>query len=140
MLVFRLIAALLLTLCIGAQAAGAASTINSLPPVPTFPFPDSGCPANSTQNVWISQGPNGGNDYRATLNQINPLFIGSTAPSCPYAYELWEDTSVSPAVLRQYVGGTWVPVNTGGNVTGASVSTANAPPGSADTTGKGVAG
>ena len=59
----RILLALLLLAGL-AGSAQAASTINSFPPITngTFPLPDPGCTATSTENFWITQG--NSNDYK----------------------------------------------------------------------------
>jgi hypothetical protein len=83
----------------------AASTINSLPTA-TFPLSDSGCAASSTQNVWITNGATA--DYRITPQQLGYIYEAATPPSCPFRYQQWWNTGVSPPQLQVYTGSIWV--------------------------------
>lgn len=47
------------------------------------------------------------NDITACTGSLLSLYSGATAPSSPTTYMLWEDTSGSLPVLRQYDGANW---------------------------------
>src|SRR6266404_1938629 len=101
---FRLISlALLAALLMGAPAR-AQSTIDGLPPVPVFPFPD---PAVTHQNAWMTQG---GLDYKATVTQLGHIWQGNCAIlQVPFINQLCWDTTAAPVILKQWNGTVWGP-------------------------------
>ena len=103
----RLLLAALLLLAGLAGSAQAASTINSLPPITdgTFPLTDPGCPATSTENFWVTQGTG---DFKIDALRSGYIFQGSTAPSCPFKYELWWNTAPTLPELDAYDGAQWL--------------------------------
>src|SRR5215471_6910050 len=108
----RAVLTLLAALVLG-QPAEAASTINTLPPVVsspgTYPLPDSGCAATSTQNLWIAQeNASPKDDFKIIPEMAGYIHQGNTAPSCPFKYQLWWDTTNNPRALKAYPGSAWV--------------------------------
>ena len=79
--------------------AGAASTID-----PTVP----------AQNAPLNSGPIR-NNFIAAYNDVNHvlnMYAGAVAPTNPYLFQYWGDTSTNPYTVRQYDGSTWVAVGT----------------------------
>src|SRR5262249_8605464 len=105
--------ALVLALMVVAPAWGA-STIDQLPPVPfplIDPYTDPGDPTKSHENLWITRsipGVSGPTDYRIPATPLGYIFQGSTAPTNPYVYQQWWDTSTTPSVLKIYSGSVWI--------------------------------
>jgi hypothetical protein len=46
-----------------------------------------------------------------TIRTENDIYIGSSPPTNPYTGQLWQDTGVTPSVLRVYDGAVWVVSN-----------------------------
>lgn len=103
----RFLIAALFLLAGFAGSAQAASTINSLPPITdgTFPLTDPGCTATSTENFWITQGND--NDYKIDALRAGYLYQGTSAPSCPFKYQLWWNTAPTLPELDVYDGSQW---------------------------------
>lgn len=97
-----------LALLLGAGSAGAASQINGLPQIPVFPLSDPGCPAASTENLWITRGNAIGNDYRITPTQAGYIYQGIAAPACPFRYQYWWNTATNPPQLEVFDGSVWL--------------------------------
>ena len=122
----RAVLTLLAALVLG-QPAEAASTINTLPPVVnspgTYPLPDSGCAATSTQNLWIAQeNASPKDDFKIIPEMAGYIHQGNTAPSCPFKYQLWWDTTNNPRVLKAYTGSAWASIGYMDDVAGLWIS------------------
>ncbi len=66
-------------------------------------------------------------EHQAIYNRLNELRTsraGATPPPDPEQYELWLDTSTTPATLKMYDGTTWVDINVG-SVDGYDVGNAS---------------
>jgi hypothetical protein len=89
--------------------ARAQSTIEGLPPVATFPLPDS---STTPQHLWMTQGcaTLTACDYKVTPEQTGYIFQGPTPPATPFVNQLWWNTSASPAILQAFQNGAWSPV------------------------------
>jgi hypothetical protein len=95
----RLISAALAALLLASASAWAGSTID--PTVPAENSPKLSAPLR--------------NNFAAAYADINHIlneFSGSSAPSSPSVFQLWADTSTTPATIRQYDGASWVPLGT----------------------------
>lgn len=104
--------------------AQAASPVESLTAIgsggSTYPLPD---PALVVEHLWITQGVSG--DFKITPTQMGYILQKTTAPLNPMLYQQWLDTSVSPTLLKRWMGTQWVTERTLGT----------SPPSSGDVTG-----
>lgn len=101
----------LLAFVLSMSPALAAGTINSLPAITaspgTFPLPDPGCTSTATSNYWITQGTGANTDFRIDPLRAGYIFQGTVAPTCPFKYQLWWNSSTNPPQLQAYSGSAW---------------------------------
>jgi hypothetical protein len=104
----KFVAALLIVAGLAAPVL-AQGTFSGLPPasqplgnVPDFVPLDqgTGCPTN-TAPCTTSNSPS---------LRIGQPIVSSTAPSSPFQYQLWINTSKSPPLLQEYLGSTWATI------------------------------